>query len=723
MLTGQPVNEMITMRLPFSIFIGILPVFAIAQADTSAIKPTADSAKSMAGVTVSAAVSSKQLKQQPVNVSVVDSRPFYNTNFTGLDLLRQTSGIKVRQAAGYGSGAEFFINGSTGKQVKYFVDGLPQDNLGETQGLSIIPLEQTERIEVYKGILPVDLGGDALGAAINIVTRREREDYINASYAASSFNTHKLNFGGKKFFGEHFFAGIQAAAAYSDNNYKIDADVYDNFGNPHPVTVPRFHDAFRNFSVRGEAGWINTSWADAAGISLVSSGLHRELQSNIVMTQPYGKAVYQEQLWSAIARYSKRNLFKHTDVSAYVSYNKVSGLFRDTSQNVYDWYGAVTDRKLTGGEIVSSGNELYIHTDVINAKLSAAYRATDDLKIVLSNTFQYYNRTGRDTVAKRYYGGVDFYDTPSSLIKNISGLGIEGRMSGQLKFTAAIKYLLARSEGYTLNFNTQTISRQSVQAISYNAGFAYRLNESVLLKTSYEHAARLPEADEMFGDLMIVRPNPDIQPEISDNINLNIVFNSSVFNLEAGGFYRYVQDIIYLRPALTSAMYQNLLKARVKGIEAVMVYSPFSFLSMNGNVTFQDLRNQSFIDGGGINNERYKNARLPNIPYLFANGGVRYTMKVSGDGISLQGWYNIAYTHEYFLYWEVDGAREMKNRIPEQLLHYAGITAASPQKGLSLSFEINNLTDRKAYDSFKAQLPGRAFSIKLRYYITEQLKK
>lgn len=701
----------------------LLPAVAPAQKDTTLTPVKPDSVKGMTGVTVTAAINSKALKQQPVNVAVVDSRPFYNTNFTNLDLLRQTSGIKVRQSAGYGSTAEFFINGSTGKQVKYFVDGLPQDNLGETQGLNIIPLEQTERIEVYKGILPVDLGADALGAAINIVTRREREDYINASYAAGSFNTHKVNLGGKKFFTKHFFAGIQAAGAYTDNNYRIDAEVYDNFGNPHPVTVPRFHDSFKNYSVRAEGGWINTGWADAASITVVSSGLHRQLQSNIVMTQPYGKAIYEEQLWSGIARYSKRNLVKDLDVSAYASYNSVAGLFRDTSQNVYNWYGVVTDRKLSGGEIVSSGNELHINTDVINAKLTATYRFDDNFKLVLSNTFQYYNRTGKDTVAQRYYGGVDFYGTPSSLAKNIAGLGIDGRLLEALRFTASVKYLLAHSKGYTLDFNTQKKTDQSVHNFSYNAGLAYRLNEHLLLKASYEHAVRLPEPEEAFGDLMIIRPNPTIQPEISDNVNLNLVFNSKQLTIEAGAFFRDVKDIIYLRPALTSAMYQNLLKTRVKGVEAAVIYSPLSFLSLNANLTFQDLRNRSYIDGGGINNDRYRNARLPNIPYLFANGGVMYSTRLSHDKIALQAWYNLAYTHEYFLYWEVDGARELKNRIPMQLLHYTGVTGSLTECGLSLSLEVSNLTDQKAYDSFKAQLPGRAFSVKLRYYFAKKLNK
>ena len=45
---------------------------------------------------------------------------------------------------------------------KLFVDGNPVDNLGETQGINIVPVQQTERFEIYKGVVPVELGTDAL---------------------------------------------------------------------------------------------------------------------------------------------------------------------------------------------------------------------------------------------------------------------------------------------------------------------------------------------------------------------------------------------------------------------------------------------------------------------------------------------------------------------------------------------------------------------------------
>ncbi len=116
-------------------------------------KSALDSSRVLEEVVVTSSnEASEQLKRQPLNVSVIQAMPFYKTNATGLDLLRQVSGIKIKQSGGFGSRSDFFISGSTGKQVKFFIDGLPQDNLGETQLINIYPVEQIERIEVTQCI-------------------------------------------------------------------------------------------------------------------------------------------------------------------------------------------------------------------------------------------------------------------------------------------------------------------------------------------------------------------------------------------------------------------------------------------------------------------------------------------------------------------------------------------------------------------------------------------
>ncbi|MEJ7587155.1 MAG: TonB-dependent receptor [Ferruginibacter sp.] len=632
--------------------------------------------------------------------------------------MKQTSGIKVKQDGGYGSRSSFLINGSTGKQVKFFIDGLPQDNLGETQGLNILPIEQTERIEVYKGILPVDLGADALGAAINIVTRKEKQNYLDVSYAISSFNTHRVNFLAKKYFSKSFYTNVQASLNYATNNYTVTAEVPNQFGNPEVNEVKRFHDVYKNYNLKAEAGFTGTKWADQLSLTFTYAGLYDQLQNNLVMTQPYGMASYKEQLFSSILKYQKNNLLKDLNLTAFVSYNKIKGLFTDTSKNIYNWNGAVVGRKFSGGEITSSANELNIYTDVINAKIITTYRINDDYKIIFSNTLQHYHRKGKDTVAQKFYGGIDYFGTPSSLLKNIAGIGIEGLLlKKKLRFTSSIKHLHAQIKGYQIDWTTIFASKQNVNDVTYNAALAFKLTKQLLLKASYEHAARLPDAEEAFGDLMLIKPNPKLQPEKSENINLNLLYNAGKIDAELTGFYRKVSNVIYLRPTQFTSTYQNLLRANVAGVEAAVRYYPFSSITLNGNITYQDMRNQSVIDNSGLNSDRYKNARIPNTPYFFMNGGIMFSKnELINEHSNFQAWYNASYTHEYFLYWEVDGARELKNRIPTQFLHYAGITYSLSKKGVAFTFEVNNITNQKTFDNFKVQLPGRAFSFKVRLY-------
>ncbi len=280
-----------------------------AQKDTTSY-PKNDSAKLLTTIAVVSTVSSKVLRQQPGNVSVIEAKPFYNTNVTGLDLLRQPSGIKVKQDGGYGSRTSFLINGSTGKQVKFFIDGLPQDNLGETRGLNIFPVEQLERLEVYKGVLPVDLGADALGAAINLVTRKEREDYIDASFAYGSFGTHRINLLGKKYLSNHLFVALQSSINFAKNNYSVEVEIPDSLGNPKAVSVRRFHDDYRNYNVKADIGFTSLRWADQLTFSIVKASLFDELQHTLVMQQPYGKATYDEHLYSGILKYTKAELLK-----------------------------------------------------------------------------------------------------------------------------------------------------------------------------------------------------------------------------------------------------------------------------------------------------------------------------------------------------------------------------------------------------------------------------
>ena len=108
-------------------------------------------------------------------------------------LVGRTAGVKVREEGGVGSDFELSINGLSGNSIRYFMDGLPLATKGSGVSPANLPVNLIERVEIYKGVVPAYLGADALGGAINIITRREQRNYLDASYGIGSFHTHKAD--------------------------------------------------------------------------------------------------------------------------------------------------------------------------------------------------------------------------------------------------------------------------------------------------------------------------------------------------------------------------------------------------------------------------------------------------------------------------------------------------------------------------------------------------
>lgn len=674
-------------------------------------------------IVITALTQEEEIQQMPGNTVSIDTRPFYKTNLSSLDIIKRTSGIKVRTSGGYGAKTDFYINGISGKQIKFFLDGVPLSALGETQGINLIPLEQTERFEIYKGVIPIHLGCDALGGAINIVSRNERRNFLDVSTSIGSFNTTKNNLNLKQFLTKHYYIGLSATYNYSANDYKVFAEVPNQFGNPEIKNVRRFHNRYVFYNTKFETGWINKKWCDYLSVHGQYSHTYDQIQNNVIMRQPYGKADYKEDLFGGLIRYKKKGLIKNVTVSGFASYYKIKGLYADTTLNVYNWEGKVVDKRFSGGEISSSGNLLTTHTNVFNTQQSVTWAPAYFIEFSIANSYQKYNRTGNDPFALAFYG-FDFFNNPQQMMKNISGASVQTKLlKGKLVNISSIKYYYSKFSGNKLVDLEYVPMQQSISRTGYNTAFTYFITKRFFLKASYERATRLPDETEAFGDLMLVRPNPGLSPESSDNYNVNVVFNSTYVDIEATGFYRKIDDIIYLQTSPFYAQYKNILKSSSKGFETTVRIKPHKMITLDGNITFQDLRNRSVIENSGMNSERYIGARLPNIPYLFANGGITLNKDSLLNKSSLiQLYWYANYVHSYYLYWAVDGNKDLKNVIPSQFVNNIGVSLAHYKSNVSVSFDVNNLFDNILYDNFKVQLPGRYYSLKLRFYISKSPK-
>ena len=139
-----------------------------------------------------------RLKRSAFNAVALDTKALQNSTQNLSEALAQAPGMKIRESGGVGSDMQLMMDGFTGKHIKIFIDGVPQEGVGSSFGLNNIPVNYAERIEVYKGVVPVGFGTDAIGGVINIITKKNRNKwFLDASYSYGSFNTHKsyVNFG------------------------------------------------------------------------------------------------------------------------------------------------------------------------------------------------------------------------------------------------------------------------------------------------------------------------------------------------------------------------------------------------------------------------------------------------------------------------------------------------------------------------------------------------
>lgn len=316
-----------------------------------------------------------RVKRSAYNAIAIDTRGMQNTTKNLSDALATAPGVKLRESGGVGSDMQLMVDGFSGKHVKVFIDGFPQEGVGSSFGLNNIPVSFAKRIEVYKGVVPIGFGTDALGWVINIVTEKQpRRWFADASYSYGSFNTHKsyVHFG--QALKNGFTYEVNAFQNYSDNDYRVDAPVKNfdtgNFNEAEKVRVRRFHDNYHNEAVVAKAGVTGKPWADRLMVGLTYSHMYKDIQTGVRQKTVFGeKHRYGHSLMPSL-EYSKRNLLvEGLNVVLTANYNRNSTVNVDTARYQYNWLG---ERH----ELNSPGEQSYFILPELQVKLSyeKAYR-------------------------------------------------------------------------------------------------------------------------------------------------------------------------------------------------------------------------------------------------------------------------------------------------------------------------------------------------------------
>lgn len=681
----------------------------------------------------------QEVRETPFNVVALDAKSMYNSTLDLAHMLDRASGVKIRETGGVGSDMSITLNGFTGRHVRVFMDGVPMEGFGNAFQLNNIPVSVAERIEVYKGVVPIEFGTDALGGVINIVTNQSANTFLDASYSHGSFNTHRSNISLGHTFNSGMSLQIDAFQNYSDNNYRVKTETLEFIeGTTAAVMsadkhwVRRFHDSYRNETVIAKLGIVGKPWADRMLFGVTMGQMNRDIQNQADMRFVFGERTSFSKSVLPSFSYDKRNLIVNglsVRVTGNYNYQRAGNV--DTAAYRYNWFGERQERRSRG----ESGNSIL--SDFSNSNQSATanigYRISEKHSIALNDVISAYTR--RPVIEE-----IPIEDrTPADSMRRTSlknTLGFSYRFTYNRKWNTNVfaKHYFNKAAGpysETISGRTTTWEREEFASkTGYGIATTYFFSD-IQVKASAEKAFRLPTDQELFGDEILETGNIALRPENSNNLNLGFTLNKEIRNgytlyVDASGYYRNTMDFIrrtVQENVQTQAFtFGNTNHGRVTNLgtdlETRLYYKNTAMIG--GTVTYMNIRDREpwmYAVAEGVPNPSY-GTRMPNLPYFFGNVDVAYYVHDlfrKGNVLNLS--YTFNFIDEIYLKSPNMGYLDSKDIIPKQRYSDFSVTYIMNDGRYNIAFEARNLENALLYDNFSLQKPGRNFTVKFRYYL------
>lgn len=667
----------------------------------------------------------ERVQRLAYNVSLVETAKLKNTTMDLSNVIDKISGVKIRSTGGVGSEANVTLNGFSGRHVKIFIDGVPMDGMSSAFGLNNIPAGLAKRVEVYKGVVPIELGGDALGGAINIVTDNSRRTRVSASYSFGSFNTHKTNVYAEHTSKKGLYVSLNAYQNYSDNDYKVNIDHYTKFGETgnsvvyEDLVVRRFHAKYHNEAAILKVGVVDKPWADRLLFGFTGGYEYKQTQNASNMNWVYGACYTTANTLMPQLTYEKKfKVLKGLHVSLNGNYNFGQSYAADTARCNYNWLGEKSKPKSAPGELAYTKYRYRDNNGAANFRM--ALFPADGHSVSLSTTFTSFSRSGKDETQP-----TPEYEHPQQSMKAVTGLSYKYDYKGKWNTSVFVKNYLNHLEAY-LDPDGGSDYRDFSNTSSYWGGglaSTYFWGQHVQLRLSYEYALRLPTSRELFGTGDdIERGNSSLKPETSNNINVGVTASpidagNHRLTIDAAFQYREIDD--YIRRTTNNdngrASSKNDGGVRNLGGDFGIRYAFADLFFIGGNFSYIDMRSMTrYVTGTQRESKNYKE-RIPAIPYMYGNAEAGITLRdVFLKGATLDIHYMMNYIRQFSYEWNTYNNPELD--VPTQFSHDLFVSYNFGRKSeFTVSAECTNIFNARLYDNFKMQKPGRAFAVKFGY--------
>lgn len=273
----------------------------------------------------------REVKQQGVPVTVIDGKTLAGRGTSISEVLNHQTGVKLRQTGGVGSQTKINVRGLEGNRVQIYMDGYPLNTPDGNFSINDIPLQFIDRIEIYKGIVPPEFGGDGLGSAVNVVTIDTDKNFYDLAYKMQSYGTHEGSATVRHFFNKINTAmTLYAGGTLAANDYTIESPYVEG------LKIKRDHDHLKMIDYAVSFNFMN-GYFDEAELEILGYANRKEMQgieTNIRHT--FNKAFT---TGGTLHLERKSFLTKKMDMKFNGGYLYTNSCLNDTSSYVYDFYG------------------------------------------------------------------------------------------------------------------------------------------------------------------------------------------------------------------------------------------------------------------------------------------------------------------------------------------------------------------------------------------------
>jgi outer membrane cobalamin receptor len=654
----------------------IAMLLAVLEGSSRALRASAE--EPSATVVVTAEPLSETQARAPTSfATVIDTTEHGDRMETTADVLGESVGVQVRRFGGLGAFSTISIRGSSPNQVQFYLDGVPLSRaVNETVNVSDLPLDGLERIEVYRGTVPIGFSGGGLGGVVNLVTKQPTATpATDVAVSYGSFSTRKVvaehsqQWHGIDLLGHVTYLGSQGDFTFLDNN-GTPLNPYDD------RRTTRRNNAF------------NSVDAILKGGGMVADGVHLDLTS---------ETFFKDQGVPGIG--NNQSLSASLDNLRTLNYLRLTAPER--FGHAFDLTGALfgsyerSDFSDPNGDLGTGNQQRHDQTTLVGGSGIGTYYGLPNHAL---GTFI--------ELSDQRFAPSNALATPSDepdQTRLQASLSVQDQatfLDGRVIVVPTVGYQhLADSTSATFSPSgvpsgpSETHNREL-----WNPSIGAQLQAvpAVALRGNFGRFERAPTFSELFGNRGAVIGNPSLQPETGTSGDVGLVADIPAqgwldgLHGEFDYFNRDVNDLIVLvQNSQRVSRPVNIGAANVSGEELTVHGLALHHVSLDLNYTHQAAVNESPIPSqrgkqlpGRPANELYTQVEL-----FTPFGKLYYELSlVSGNFLD-----PVNFTE-----------------VPSRDVHTLGVSWNAAAR-LTLSFEAQNITDNQISDVGGFPLPGRTF--------------